>query len=126
LSVRELDDGRVLVHDFGGCAVVNVLAAVGLELGDLFPDRAIDHRVRRERDPFTSRDVLIALSDESQLTAIVGARLACGCDVDQSEVDRLMLAVGRIANAADLYRSRPKAGRAFVPHREIDEVADAA
>lgn len=30
LSVRELDDGRVLVHDFAGCSVEEVLAAVGM------------------------------------------------------------------------------------------------
>jgi hypothetical protein len=28
LSLRELDDGRVLLHDFAGCAVEEVLAAV--------------------------------------------------------------------------------------------------
>jgi len=26
LSIRKLDDGRVLVHDFGGCAVVSAAA----------------------------------------------------------------------------------------------------
>ena len=31
LSIRELDDGRVLVHDFAACAVADVLAAVGLD-----------------------------------------------------------------------------------------------
>ena len=37
LSVRELDDGRVLVHDFSGCTVADIVAAIGLELHDLFP-----------------------------------------------------------------------------------------
>ncbi len=50
LSVREIDDGRVLVHDFAGCAVADVLNAVGLEVSDLFPDRASDHRGHRERE----------------------------------------------------------------------------
>ncbi|MGA8707706.1 MAG: CHC2 zinc finger domain-containing protein [Steroidobacteraceae bacterium] len=36
LSIRETDDRRVLLHDFGGCAVGDVLAAIGLELRDLF------------------------------------------------------------------------------------------
>lgn len=38
LSIRELDDGRVLLHDFGGCDTEAVLDALGLELQALFPD----------------------------------------------------------------------------------------
>ena len=38
LSVRELDDGRVLVYCFAGCDTADVVAAVGLSLSDLYPD----------------------------------------------------------------------------------------
>jgi len=37
LSVK-LADGKILLHCFGGCATDQVLAALGLELQDLFPD----------------------------------------------------------------------------------------
>ena len=37
LAIRELDDGRILVHDFGGDDVASIMAAVGLDLTDLFP-----------------------------------------------------------------------------------------
>jgi hypothetical protein len=37
LSIREVDDGRILIHCFSGCEVHSVVAAVGLELSDLFP-----------------------------------------------------------------------------------------
>jgi hypothetical protein len=37
LSIRELDDGRVLIWCFGGCSAAEVVAAVGLDLADLFP-----------------------------------------------------------------------------------------
>ena len=40
LSIREADDGRVLLHCFGGCATDAVVGAVGLELRDLFAPRA--------------------------------------------------------------------------------------
>lgn len=36
LSVAEGDDGRVLVHDHGGCDTRDVLAALGLTFRDLF------------------------------------------------------------------------------------------
>ena len=37
LSVKAGDDGRVLLNCFAGCAVENVVAALGLDLKDLFP-----------------------------------------------------------------------------------------
>lgn len=36
LSVKEADDGRVLVHCFAGCETADVLAALGRTLADLF------------------------------------------------------------------------------------------
>jgi hypothetical protein len=126
LSVRELDDGRVLAYCFASCSVADVLAAVGLDFDALYPKRAVDHRVHRERDPHNPRDVLIALADETQLAALVCARIAYGFAVDCAEVDRLMTAVGRIATAAALFKPHPaKARRAFVPRAELDEVAHA-
>src|SRR5690242_8949273 len=38
LSVREGDEGRILLHCFAGCTVEAIVAALGLELSDLFPD----------------------------------------------------------------------------------------
>ena len=43
LSVREGDDSRVLLHCHGGCSVHDVVAALGIELSDLFPARQIDY-----------------------------------------------------------------------------------
>ena len=37
LSIREGDDGRVLLHCFGGCEPERVVAALGLGLADLYP-----------------------------------------------------------------------------------------
>jgi hypothetical protein len=50
LSVAAGDDGRVLVHCFAGCAIGDVLAAVGLELADLFdrPLARMTPEARRE------------------------------------------------------------------------------
>lgn len=39
LAIRELDDGRVLLHDFAGCETSSILAVIGLSLEDLFPER---------------------------------------------------------------------------------------
>jgi hypothetical protein len=37
LSVAEGKDGRVLIHCFAGCEITDIVAALGIELSDLFP-----------------------------------------------------------------------------------------
>ncbi len=37
LSIREGQDGRVLVHCFAGCTSLAIVAKLGLTIGDLFP-----------------------------------------------------------------------------------------
>jgi len=46
LTIRETDDGRVLLHCFAGCPVEHVLAGAGLTFADLFPERARHDRPR--------------------------------------------------------------------------------
>jgi hypothetical protein len=41
LSVREGDDGRVLVHCHAGCSVEEIVEAMGVSVSDLFEDEAI-------------------------------------------------------------------------------------
>ena len=48
LSVAEGDDGRVLIHCFGGCEPLEILKVCGLEMADLFPER-IDHYTTPEQ-----------------------------------------------------------------------------
>lgn len=40
LAVRELDDGRLLVRCYAGCATEDILAALDLGFADLYPERA--------------------------------------------------------------------------------------
>ena len=127
LSVREADGGLLLIHCFASCTAIDVLAALGLEFNALFPDRPLDHRVRRERDPHHPRAVLFAVADEMQIAAIVSARVAYGYQVDLEELDRLLVAVVRVARAADLFRRHPSDGhRRHISRAELVEVADAS
>lgn len=101
LSIRETDDGRVLLHDFAGCSVHEVLAAVDVELADLFPPRAEDHRHHGpERRPFPAADVLRAVGFEALVVAQAAAALLAGEPFGQAERDRLILAASRLNAAA--------------------------
>ena len=45
LSIKELNDGRVLIHCFGGCPPLDVLSAVGLDWDSLFPEESNYHSI---------------------------------------------------------------------------------
>ena len=101
LSIRECDDGRVLLHCFAGCAVDDVVAAVGLKLEDLFPDRGIGHRRLPERRPFPAQDVLRALALEALVVVILARQVADGHELTAEDHARLVLANSRLLNGID-------------------------
>ena len=39
LSIRQTDDGKILIHCWSGCDTESVLTALGLNWRDIFPDR---------------------------------------------------------------------------------------
>ncbi len=100
MSVRELDDGTVLVHDFAGCSVRDILAAVGLEFADLFPNKVEqDHRRRGERRPFPATDVLRAIEREALIAATAASFLGNGGSLTDEDRERLLTAAARITAA---------------------------
>ena len=57
LAIRELDDGRVLVHCFAGCSAHEVTDAVGINIAALFPPR--ESHGKPNRSPFPAMDALL-------------------------------------------------------------------
>ena len=97
LSIRECDDGKVLLKCFAGCETEDVLAAVGLSFSDVMPERVGEqhfHRPVRQRIP--PRDALALLDHESLVVAIIGADILEHKDVNEPTLSRLAKAVGRI------------------------------
>lgn len=102
LSIRELPDGRILLHDFAGCGVEEVLNALGLEFDALFPERPTGDYAPRERRPFYASDVLRALADEALLVAVAAANLRQGVTLSDADHERLLVAAERIQSARSL------------------------
>ena len=99
LAVRELDDGRILLHCFSGCTVHEVLAAVDLDISDLFPARALDHPAKPERRPFPAADVLRAIAFEALVVCASAVAVLEGKPFNQQDRERLILAASRIQAA---------------------------
>lgn len=103
MSVRELDDGRVLLHCFGGCAVESILSAAGLTFEALFPDRAPDaHRPQRTRRQFHPGDVLACIATEALIVAVAASCLRQGLALSDQDHERLIVAAGRIQAAREV------------------------
>ena len=98
LSIREIDNDRVLVHCFTGCDAQAVLSAVGLEVDALYPERP-SHRGRSERRPFPATDVLRAIAHEALIVAVAASRLGNGGVLTDEDRRRLLMASGRITAA---------------------------
>jgi len=109
LSVRELDDGRLLVYDFGGCGVEAIVAAVGLTLQDLMPPRIYaraeaTHAGRRyssrERRPFMPADVFEIARQEIGVAAVIATDLSRGLTITATDRERLRIAASRLDEIA--------------------------
>lgn len=100
LSIRETQDGRVLLHCWVGCGAADILDAIGLDFAALFPETE-EHHKPRERQPFSPRDALSALSVEvGYLAAFV--RQAKAGKVTEQDRQRMLTCAQRII-AAESY-----------------------
>ncbi len=62
LYVTEKSDGTLLIHCMSRqCSAVDIMAAIGLEMTDLFPEKLSDHR-RKIYQPWNPGDILESLS----------------------------------------------------------------
>lgn len=112
LSIAVGDDGRVLLHDFGGCDVAAIVAAVGLEIGDLFPQRQRDYSEAgraQARAAFRQSGWVAALNVlglESKIVVIAGRQIKRRQQLSDEDERRLDEALNRIDSAREVLNGR--------------------
>lgn len=99
LSIRELSDGRILLHCWTGCSAESILDSVGLTFDDLFPERLPDLHYPKVKPTFSAREVLSAMVPELLTVALIGRQMASGTPNDAKTHQALILAVSRISSA---------------------------
>ena len=102
LAVKETTDGTILLRCFAGCSAFEVVDAIGLELGDLFPRQDnFDHTQpgKPQRKPFNAADVLRAVLHEITIIAVCAGKLRHE-GLTPEDAARLSLALQRVFNAS--------------------------
>lgn len=101
VAIAEADDGRVLLHCFGGCTPQQIVGALGLQIEDLFPPRPAapgQGKPAGPARPYSVGDMLRALRRELQVAWVVLADVAAGREL--TDTDRRRAAVARERCAA--------------------------
>ena len=99
LSIKEEADGHILLHCFAGCSAVDVVGAVGVDIGDLFPEQV--HQKAPVKKKFYATDILKAIKFESQIVLLAAFELKKNKELDETDLQRLQLAYERIREAVD-------------------------
>ena len=99
LSIKEEADGHILLHCFAGCSAIDVVGAIGVDIGDLFPEE-VQHKAP-VRKKFYATDILQAIKFESQIVLLAAFELKKNKPLDETDLQRLQLAYERIREAVD-------------------------
>lgn len=101
LSIRLLDDGRILLHDFGGSEFADIIAALGLEPIQLIPEhlRRRGASAEPQRAPIPCCDALLAITHHANVALIAAHDAAQGKPISAPVLEQLAMAVSVIESA---------------------------
>ena len=101
LSIKETAEGNILIHCFALCSVGDIVAAVNLELSDLFPEKLESRKGSRPR--WNYRDILEVAKDEAYVAAVGLDRLLRGDELVDEDIDRMRQAMHRLIGITGAY-----------------------
>lgn len=101
LQIDEGADGVVLLWCWARCGAADIVAAIGLELSDLFP-RNSAHRGRPIKRPkIHPRDALTLIDHEALIITIIASDVRKHRHITDDVWERLAKAAGRIGEVRD-------------------------
>ena len=103
LSVKLTDDGKILINCWAGCHITNVLAALGIEMANLFPDK-ISYTKGKKPPKFNRHELFDRLVYESMILYVAVEQLQQGKLLEEAD---LML-VGKTMSLIDALKAEVK------------------
>ena len=111
LAITEGDNGTLLLHCFAGCQVRDVLAAVGLQVGDLFVRKDLRSMTPAERSQLRQaalfprwRAAQDVLATEASVLLIAACQLGDGEPLDETDLTRLRVAALKVFDVVEVLR----------------------
>lgn len=108
LAISEGTDGVLLLHCFACNDIAAILAAMGLAVADLFPQRIRDvspegRRAAQQAFKQTAWGAALGVvGREAKVISIAAHDLAAGLALNETDADRLTLAIDRIDTAHEV------------------------
>jgi hypothetical protein len=94
----------VLLYDFAGCDVRDVVAAIGLSIADLF-DKPLQHYLPPMKSSIPARDLIELVGFEIDVAGILLAEIVEGRHCTELAWERLAMAAQRIGRARRCLRT---------------------
>ena len=99
LAIKETEDDKILIHCFSGCAVADIVAAVGLELSDLMPDNPT-YQKGAKPPKFNKNELFDRLAFESTILSLAIRQLLNLEDLSREDLIRVIQAENVINDIA--------------------------
>lgn len=96
LNIREVENGRILIHCFAGCGAIEILEALNLPFAALFPDGNNHTHSIPAAKRLIPRDVIAALAYECIVVMVAACAVASGHILTSYDTERLRLAAERL------------------------------
>lgn len=113
VAVTEADNGSILLHAFCGHSPTEVLAAIGLNLTDLFPLRDLrtmgpeQRRELRRQSLITKHQAALSvLETEATVLLIAANKLGDGEPLNDTDLTRVRVAALRVFDAREALSAR--------------------
>ncbi len=100
LSVVETGNGVILIKCWAGCGAADIVAAIGLSMSDLFPEK-LSHHIPGKRDRqhwHAAKEALIALDQAAMLIWVAAENVSRGVVLTNEDHKTLAAAAAHVKN----------------------------
>jgi len=97
LAIRELDDGRILLKCFADCSIQEIMGAIGMDIGDLFPN--VNKDLAQVKRKYYASDLLRVIEFEAWVVSVAAHTMSTGKKLSDIDRDRMKVATARIMEA---------------------------
>ena len=99
LAIKLVDNEKILIHCFAGCATSEVLEAIGLDMSNLYPD-STKYQKSSKPPKFNKYELFDRIVFESIILSLAIRHLLDGSTLNEKDLARVLLAESLIDDIA--------------------------